>query len=79
MSFFVYPANWQEVLKKLIDPEELPAMYGGKLTDPDGDPRCRTRVSKGQKSHRVTALPRWHMLDSKLVHSIVRLLKSSSY
>lgn len=22
-------------------------VYGGTLTDPDGDPRCRTRVSQG--------------------------------
>lgn len=40
-----FPANWQEVLLKYIDAEELPVIYGGKLTDPDGDPRCRTRVS----------------------------------
>lgn len=38
-------ANWQEVLLKYIDPEELPAVYGGKLTDPDGDPRCRTWIN----------------------------------
>ncbi|KAM8761196.1 SEC14-like protein 2 isoform 1-T2 [Acanthopagrus schlegelii] len=38
-------ANWQEVLLKYIDAEELPAIYGGKLTDPDGDPRCRTRIN----------------------------------
>ncbi|XP_035022184.1 SEC14-like protein 2 [Hippoglossus stenolepis] len=37
-------ANWQEVLLKYIDAEELPMIYGGKLTDPDGDPRCRTRI-----------------------------------
>ena len=38
-------ANWQEVLQQYIAPEDLPAIYGGKLTDPDGDPRCRTLVS----------------------------------
>ncbi|XP_054895584.1 SEC14-like protein 2 [Poeciliopsis prolifica] len=37
--------NWQEVLLKHIDAEELPAIYGGKATDPDGDPRCRTRIN----------------------------------
>uniref|UniRef100_A0A8D3ATT9 SEC14-like lipid binding 8 n=1 Tax=Scophthalmus maximus TaxID=52904 RepID=A0A8D3ATT9_SCOMX len=36
--------NWQEVLLKYIDAEELPVIYGGKLTDPDGDPRCRTKI-----------------------------------
>ncbi|XP_068613353.1 SEC14-like protein 2 [Brachionichthys hirsutus] len=38
-------ANWQEVLLKHIDAEQLPAMYGGKRTDPDGDPRCRTMIN----------------------------------
>lgn len=45
MCSVCFPANWQEVLLKHVDAEELPVMYGGKLTDPDGDPRCRTRVS----------------------------------
>lgn len=41
----VSSANWKELLQKYIDPEELPAYYGGKLTDPDGDPKCKTMVS----------------------------------
>lgn len=36
--------NWQEVLRTHIDPEQLPVVYGGTLTDPDGDPSCRTMV-----------------------------------
>lgn len=36
--------NWQEVLCTHIDPEQLPVVYGGTLTDPDGDPSCRTMV-----------------------------------
>ncbi|CAG07787.1 unnamed protein product, partial [Tetraodon nigroviridis] len=44
-KIFVLGANWQEVLLKHIDAEELPVIYGGKLTDPDGDPRCRTRIN----------------------------------
>ncbi|XP_033973889.1 SEC14-like protein 2 isoform X2 [Trematomus bernacchii] len=44
-------ANWQEVLIKYIDAEELPVIYGGKLTDPDGDPRCRTMI------HHVSPVP----------------------
>lgn len=46
LSVVVAAANWQEVLLKYIDEEELPAIYGGKLTDPDGDPRCRTKVGQ---------------------------------
>ncbi|KAM4745934.1 SEC14-like protein 2 isoform 2-T2 [Anableps anableps] len=42
---FVIKGNWQEVLLKYIDAEELPAIYGGKATDPDGDPHCRTRIN----------------------------------
>jgi len=41
----VSSANWKELLQKYIDPEELPVYYGGKLTDPDGDPKCKTMVS----------------------------------
>lgn len=38
-------ANWQEELLKYIDAEELPVIYGGRRTDPDGDPRCRTWIN----------------------------------
>ncbi|XP_062273451.1 SEC14-like protein 2 [Scomber scombrus] len=44
-KILILGANWQEILLKYIDPEELPMVYGGKLTDPDGDPRCRTRIN----------------------------------
>uniref|UniRef100_A0A3Q2UEP4 SEC14-like lipid binding 8 n=1 Tax=Fundulus heteroclitus TaxID=8078 RepID=A0A3Q2UEP4_FUNHE len=53
-KIYILGANWQEVLLKYIDAEELPAIYGGKLTDPDGDPRCRTRVS--QQTRRLVQL-----------------------
>ncbi|XP_038844628.1 SEC14-like protein 2 isoform X3 [Salvelinus namaycush] len=43
-KIIVLGANWQEVLLNYIDPEQLPAAYGGKLTDPDGDSRCRTKI-----------------------------------
>lgn len=38
--------NWQEVLREHIDPKQLPVVYGGTLTDPDGDPHCRTMVKE---------------------------------
>lgn len=40
----IIAGNWQEVLREHVDPEQLPVVYGGTLTDPDGDPRCRTMV-----------------------------------
>ncbi|KAE8634037.1 hypothetical protein XENTR_v10002181 [Xenopus tropicalis] len=39
--------NWQDVLKKYIAPEELPQYYGGTLTDPDGDPKCKSKINYG--------------------------------
>uniref|UniRef100_A0A4W4F5M2 SEC14-like lipid binding 8 n=2 Tax=Electrophorus electricus TaxID=8005 RepID=A0A4W4F5M2_ELEEL len=46
-KIMVLGSNWQEVLRNHIDPEHLPAVYGGELTDPDGDPCCRTRINQG--------------------------------
>ncbi|CAL8250134.1 unnamed protein product [Boreogadus saida] len=51
-KIFILGANWQEVLQQYIAPEDLPAIYGGKLTDPDGDPRCRTLL------HFVATVPK---------------------
>uniref|UniRef100_A0A3P8W0Z4 SEC14-like lipid binding 7 n=1 Tax=Cynoglossus semilaevis TaxID=244447 RepID=A0A3P8W0Z4_CYNSE len=46
-KIIVLGGNWQDVLLKHIDPEQLPVAYGGNLTDPDGDPRCRTMIRYG--------------------------------
>ncbi|XP_038589353.1 SEC14-like protein 2 [Micropterus salmoides] len=46
-KILILGGNWQEVLRKHIDPEQLPVVYGGTLTDPDGDPRCRTMIKYG--------------------------------
>ncbi|XP_055369326.1 SEC14-like protein 2 isoform X2 [Betta splendens] len=43
----VLGSDWREVLRAHIDPEQLPVVYGGTLTDPDGDPRCRTMINYG--------------------------------
>ncbi|KAG8176996.1 hypothetical protein JTE90_006425 [Oedothorax gibbosus] len=32
--------EWQEELRNAMDPKLLPAFLGGKLTDPDGNPKC---------------------------------------
>uniref|UniRef100_A0A5F9DVM5 SEC14 like lipid binding 3 n=1 Tax=Oryctolagus cuniculus TaxID=9986 RepID=A0A5F9DVM5_RABIT len=39
--------SWKEELLKLISPEELPAHFGGTLTDPDGNPKCLTKINYG--------------------------------
>lgn len=43
---FLLPDSWKEGLLKLISPEELPAHFGGTLTDPDGNPKCLTKVHR---------------------------------
>ncbi|XP_042297605.1 SEC14-like protein 2 isoform X1 [Sceloporus undulatus] len=43
----VLGGNWKEVLLKHIDAKELPVEYGGSLTDPDGDPKCKTKLNYG--------------------------------
>ncbi|XP_034565748.1 SEC14-like protein 2 isoform X2 [Notolabrus celidotus] len=43
----VLGGNWQDILRKHIDPDQLPVVYGGTLTDPDGDPHCKTMIKYG--------------------------------
>ncbi|VDD74686.1 unnamed protein product [Mesocestoides corti] len=40
-------SNYVDDLLKLFDPEGLPAHYGGKMRDPDGDPKCSSRICWG--------------------------------
>jgi len=40
-------AQWTAALLEEIDADQLPAHYGGKLTDPDGDPKCPSKFNMG--------------------------------
>ncbi|CAN9504456.1 unnamed protein product [Ophioblennius macclurei] len=46
-KILILGSNWQDVLREHIEPEQLPVVYGGTLTDPDGDPRCKTMINYG--------------------------------
>ncbi|XP_019711979.1 SEC14-like protein 2 isoform X3 [Hippocampus comes] len=46
-KLIILGGDWQEVLRKHVDAEQLPVVYGGTRTDPDGDPRCRTMINYG--------------------------------
>ncbi|XP_057675627.1 SEC14-like protein 2 isoform X2 [Corythoichthys intestinalis] len=46
-KLIVLGGNWQEVLRQHVDASQLPGVYGGTRTDPDGDPRCRTMINYG--------------------------------
>lgn len=37
--------QWKAAILAEVDPEELPAAYGGSMTDPDGNPNCITIAS----------------------------------
>uniref|UniRef100_A0A0P5RU89 Cral/trio domain-containing protein n=1 Tax=Daphnia magna TaxID=35525 RepID=A0A0P5RU89_9CRUS len=39
--------QWKAALLEDFDPQELPACFGGTLTDPDGNPNCITMVNMG--------------------------------
>uniref|UniRef100_A0A8C1R5J0 SEC14-like lipid binding 7 n=1 Tax=Cyprinus carpio TaxID=7962 RepID=A0A8C1R5J0_CYPCA len=41
----VLGSNWKEVLRNYVDADQLPAVYGGSMTDPDGNPLCKTMLS----------------------------------
>ena len=36
--------EWVKALLEEIDPDQLPVHYGGIMTDPDGDPKCPSKV-----------------------------------
>uniref|UniRef100_A0A8D1WVI8 SEC14 like lipid binding 2 n=1 Tax=Sus scrofa TaxID=9823 RepID=A0A8D1WVI8_PIG len=46
-SFPLLLANWKEVLLKYISPDQVPVEYGGTMTDPDGDPKCKSKINYG--------------------------------
>ncbi|XP_071480707.1 SEC14-like protein 2 [Diadema antillarum] len=45
----VLGSNWKEVIMKQIDPDQLPAYWGGSMTDPDGDSKCPSIIKQGGK------------------------------
>ncbi|NXN14212.1 S14L2 protein, partial [Indicator maculatus] len=43
----VLGSNWKEELQKYIDPSQIPVEYGGTMTDPDGNPKCPSKINYG--------------------------------
>ncbi|XP_051021146.1 SEC14-like protein 4 [Acomys russatus] len=39
--------NWKQELLKLMSPDQLPVEFGGTMTDPDGNPKCLTKINYG--------------------------------
>jgi len=40
-------SEWKAALLEDIDADQLPAYYGGTMTDPDGDPKCPSKFNMG--------------------------------
>ncbi|KAI3362457.1 hypothetical protein L3Q82_012746, partial [Scortum barcoo] len=73
-KIIVLGGNWQEVLRKHIDPEQLPVAYGGTLTDPDGDPHCKSMIKYGG------TVPRsYYVQDSVQYDSSVTISRGSMF
>lgn len=43
------PKKWQKALKEFIHDDQLPKHYGGTMVDPDGNPKCPSKVRQGGK------------------------------
>ena len=39
-------SEWKSALLCEIDSDQLPAYYGGTMTDPNGDPKCPSKVCR---------------------------------
>lgn len=39
--------NWKQELPKFISPDQLPVEFGGPMTDPNGNPKCLTKINYG--------------------------------
>jgi hypothetical protein len=37
-------SEWEAALLEEIHADQIPAYYGGSMTDPDGNPMCLTKV-----------------------------------
>ncbi|KAF6278465.1 hypothetical protein mRhiFer1_014990 [Rhinolophus ferrumequinum] len=46
-KIMVLGGNWKEVLLKYVSPDQVPMEYGGTMTDPDGDPKCKSKINYG--------------------------------
>ncbi|XP_024833595.1 putative SEC14-like protein 6 isoform X1 [Bos taurus] len=46
-NLIVVKGNWKQELLKFISPDQLPVEFGGTMTDPDGNPKCLTKINYG--------------------------------
>ncbi|ELW66538.1 Putative SEC14-like protein 6 [Tupaia chinensis] len=46
-KFVILGDDWKQELTKFISPDQLPGEFGGTMTDPDGNPKCLTKINYG--------------------------------
>ena len=46
MMYNIISADWKEKLLEVIDADQLPEHWGGTQRDPDGNPKCPSKVSE---------------------------------
>lgn len=42
------PPKWKKALLSSVPADVLPKHYGGDMVDPDGDPKCPSKVKKNK-------------------------------
>lgn len=49
MLFNSSSKKWLPKILEHVDPSQLPKQFGGTMTDPDGNPKCLTKINYGGK------------------------------
>ncbi|KAB7505100.1 Ectonucleoside triphosphate diphosphohydrolase 5, partial [Armadillidium nasatum] len=71
--------GWREVILNEVSPDQLPAHWGGTMTDPDGDPRCPSKIGCGGKIpiNNILFDNSYSYLRSKKLHYSIELIDPS--
>ncbi|KAB7498357.1 SEC14-like protein 2 [Armadillidium nasatum] len=67
--------GWREVILNEVSPDQLPAHWGGTMTDPDGDPRCPSKIGCGGKIP-ISYYNNWN--DEKVDDSLTTIVLSKA-
>ncbi|XP_018372744.1 PREDICTED: SEC14-like protein 2 [Trachymyrmex cornetzi] len=66
------PSKWKAALFKLIPKDQLPAHYGGILTDPDGNPKYTSKICQGGKIPKEMYINNMDKLNEDYTTVVVR-------
>ncbi|KAG5322252.1 S14L2 protein, partial [Pseudoatta argentina] len=66
------PSKWKAALLKLIPKDQLPAYYGGILTDPDGNPKYTSKICQGGKVPKEIYINNMDKLNEDYTTVVVR-------